>query len=59
MSKEICEEIRLISEKLLIDIKCKLPLEPAIKFILFTETLRILDFYNVIPYKNSPSANNM
>lgn len=52
MSKETCQEIKLIAENALDKIVSSLPSETIIKFVMFTETLRVLDF-------NSLSSNNL
>ncbi|TYP96063.1 hypothetical protein C7447_11022 [Tenacibaculum adriaticum] len=50
MSKEICQEIKLIAENALDKIESSLPSETIIKFIMFTETLRVLDFHSLSSY---------
>lgn len=55
MSNEICREIKLIAENALDKIESSLPSETIIKFILFTEALRVLDFNSLS--SSNPTSN--
>lgn len=61
MSEAICKEIELIIENELIKIKDGLPLDPVMKFALFTETIRVLDLRSIDSslYTNRERARNL
>lgn len=52
MSNELCQELNLIANNTLEDIKNKLPASETEKLALFIDTLRFLDFINVTSNSN-------